>query len=174
MNTMLDFINSLTPQQWFLIGGLIATLPGTYAIVEFVKAHHFKKTAEELWSGFVVLNVLFWGNVLVFADAILNNAGQITHITSLVPSIIPFVSVWGPRITEALLVIHIVAMVLSKFWKDRQARKPITNVNVPDLGPLVQAVTSNGTPSGLPSSSMGSAAAGVDVVQAPPQNLFSE
>lgn len=171
---MMDFINSLTLHQYFLIGGLIATIPGTYAIVEAVKARHFKKTAEDLASRFVVLNVLFWGNLLVWVDAITNNLGQITHIGTLIPAISPFVATWAPIVTAVLLVLHIVAVTASGAFKDMQARKPITNVNMPDLA-SVAAREASPTVSGNPSSSFGTASAGVDVVPvvAPPADIFT-
>lgn len=171
MNTLIEIINSFTPHQWFLFGGLVASIPGTYAIVEFVKARHYRKKAEELWSGFVVLNVLVWGSVLTFVDALITNFSQLSHIGSLIPAVTPWVSVWGPRVSATLLVIHIVATTLSKWWSDRKARKPISNINMPDLA-AIAATEASPTVSGNPSSSMGTASAGVDVVP-PPANLFN-
>lgn len=140
MDNLIHIISSFTPQQWFLFGGLLASIPGTFAITEWVKRHHFKKNAEKLWSGFVVLNVAFWGTALAFVDALGANLSQITHIGSLIPQIAPFASTWGPRISIATLVIHSAASVLVKWWSDRKAHKPLVNPNLPDLTPAVEAV----------------------------------
>lgn len=171
MDTLLNFINSLTLHQWFLIGGLLASIPGTIAITEWVKRHHVKVKTEKLWSGFVVLNVTVWSFLLTTADAISANLGQVTHIGSLIPQIAPFVAQYAPTVSIAALTVHTVATALSKWWADRKAKKPITNVNMPDLQ-AVAATEASPTFSQNPSPSFGTASAGVDVTP-PPANLFN-
>lgn len=166
----MELLASITPHQWYIIGGLLACIPGVIGIVEWVKAHHFKVKAEKLWSGFIVLNVAFWSFILTAVDALSNNLSQITHFGSLIPQIAPFVATWGPRVSVTALLVHSVASVLIGWWKDRQAKKPITNVNLPDFAPLVQATTSTSTVTGQPSSSLGTVS--TDVTP-PPANVFN-
>lgn len=171
---MHDLINSLTPQQWYLIGGLVAAGLGAIGITGWVKKHHYNVKAEKLWTGFVFINVTVWSFLLTAIDAVTANLGQITHITSLIPQIAPFVSRYAPTVTVVALLSHTVASAFYKWWVDRKNHVPITNTNLENLTPQVQAVTSPVTVSGQPSSSFGTASAGVDVIAqtAPPADIF--
>jgi hypothetical protein len=170
---MHDLITSLTPQQWYLIGGLVAAGLGAIGITEWVKRHHFKVKAEKLWTGFVFINVTVWSFLLTAVDAISANIAQISHIGSLIPQVAPFVAHYAPMVTVIVVLLHTVVSVLYKWWVDRKNHVPISNVNMPDLSATVTAVTSTTTLSGNPSSSFGTASAGVDVVAPPPSDLFS-
>lgn len=156
----MELINSITPYQWYLIGAGIVSIAGTIGLTAWIARRHLRIKGEKLWSGFIVLNVFFWGHLLVLADALSTNLGQITHIGTLLPQIAPFISTWGPRVSMIALLTHIIASAVYKWWIDRKNKKPITNPNLPDLTAQVQAVTSQSTVSGQKSSSMGSTSAG--------------
>lgn len=156
----MELINSITPHQWYLIGGLVASGVGAIGITEWVKRHHFKVKAEKLWTGFVFLNVTFWSFILTAVDALSSNLSQITHIGSLIPQVSPFVSHYAPTVTVVVLVLHTVASALFKWWTDRKQKKAFNIANLPDITPAVEAVS---TP--IPAQSFGTEAAQRNVIQ---------
>jgi hypothetical protein len=129
MSWILDVINFFTPEQWAVIGGLIATATATWGITALVKIRHFKKEGEKLWQGWVNLNVAVWPVVLTFVGAALANLHQMTGLFSLIPIAAPYAAKYGPTVTVALLTTHTVVTAIAKFWQDRKVGTPISNVN---------------------------------------------
>lgn len=125
MSWILDVINFLTPHQWFIIGGVIATMAGAWGITALVKIRHFKKKAEKLWQGWVNLNVAIWPAVLVFIGAALANLDQMTSLLSLIPLAAPYAAQYGPVASVGLLTTHTVVTAIAKFWQARKANKPL-------------------------------------------------
>lgn len=163
MQAFIEILKTITPHQWFLIGGLVAAVAGAMGITEYVKRRHLRIKAEKLWTGFVFINVTVWSFLLTTADAILANIGQITHISSLVPAVSPFVSVWGPRVSIAVLLIHTIATVVKKWWVARKENKPLfadslPSISNPNLQPAMATVST--TVSGMRNSSQGTEASG--------------
>lgn len=131
MSWILDVITFFTPAQWGIIGGVLATMLGTWGIVAVVKIRHLRKEGEKLWAGWVNLNVAVWPLVLSFVGAAVANIDQMTGLLSLIPIAAPYALEYGPRASVFLLTTHTVVTAVSKFWLDRKAEQPeaISNPN---------------------------------------------
>lgn len=155
MDSVLNFINFFSPEQWAIIGATLAAALGAWGITALVKIRHLRKKGEKLWAGWVNLNVVVWPTLLTFIGAAVASLDQATSILSLIPLAAPYASEYGPKASIFLLTTHTIVSALSKFWADRKTNKPFAN---PTYTPPVEAVTM----SGLPSSSMGTASVGME------------
>lgn len=156
---ILDYINSIPPHAWYVLGTMLASSGVVVGIIAWTKRHHLKKTAESLASHFIALNVVFWSTVTTVLSFVLTNGATFG-------SFLPYLGTHMPQIIAISTVLYQVAKPSLAWWKSRKDGKPITNPNLPNLTPAVEAVNT-----AVPAQSFGTVSAGVDVTP-PPADIF--
>jgi hypothetical protein len=171
MDKLIHFIDNVTayitnvpPHSWYALGVTLASIPVVIGITQYVKNHHFKAKEQELASHFIALNLVFWSTLAASADFIVTNG------TNFAP-FLPFLHTQMPTLIAGASTVYALSKGIYGWFKSRQSVSSIDNVNKPDLE-VVAATEASTTVTGKPSSSFGTASAGVDVV-APPNNIFS-
>jgi hypothetical protein len=161
IDNLTAWINGIPPHSWYVLGTVIAAIFATIGITEWTKRHHFKVKSQELASHFIALNLVVWSTVMTAASFILTNG-------SAWGTFLPFINEHMAQILAGATTVYTFSKATYNWFK---AHKGITNVNTPDLATSA-ATEASPTISGL-SSSLGTQAAGIDVVAvAPPENLF--
>jgi hypothetical protein len=167
LNLTLDWFNSV-PGHWYYTAGVVtASIVTAPLFIQWAKKHHLKKHGVEMTDLMVDVTIHLTAALMAVIDFLATNHSNLVLLLPYFGIVYPSIKAFAPTIYNVSKVVHAFAV-------DRKAKKPLTNINLIDLTPQVQSVTSTTTKSGQPSSSFGTASAGVDVVAAPPQNLFAD
>lgn len=148
-----DYIAAVPNSSWQALGVLLGGSALVSGIIAWYNRHRVKQGLDRLEKHVVNTLVIILSSVVSFTGWIVVNGGTLGNFL-------------GPWATHAVQIIGISTVIYNfsrptlQWFKDRQAGKAISNPNLPNLTPAVQAVTSSSTVSGQPSSSMGSTSAG--------------
>lgn len=151
-----DYINSVPASSWYALGTLLAGSAIVTAIVAWINRSRAKKDLEKLGRVMVTWVVAFLSALVTILDFVINNG-------STFGAFLPYFATHTVQVIGISTAIYNVAKPSLAWWKARKEGRVITNPNLPTFD-TIPAVTSQITPSGQPSSSMGSEATG-NVIQ---------
>lgn len=120
-----QFIQGIPGHEWYIAGLIVGSIPVTVWVVNLVKKHHVKQTAEKLKSEFIVLNVAFWSFILTALTFLLAIGPHIANF-------FPYLTLHWPQIASGAIAFHAVATAVKKWWTDRKNNKPLVDLNTTD------------------------------------------
>jgi hypothetical protein len=126
LNTLISYASAFTATwNWYVIGGVTASILTTIGVTAWVKRHHLKQTAEKLRTEFIILNVGFWGYLTTTATFILTNGLAFGGY-------LPFVGAHWAQISGGAIAVHALASSLYQWFVARKDNKPLIESKIPE------------------------------------------
>lgn len=134
INNLLDGLSTAPPKFWYSVGVTAATVPIVIGIIVFIQRHHLKKTAEDLKTHFVYLNLILWSTLMTVADWVITNGHSFA-------TFLPYLNAHWTQIAFYSSATYTFSKAAYNFYKDQQSKKIPFAATLPELTPLVQQIT---------------------------------
>lgn len=98
INNLLDWFNSI-PNHWlFTIGVVVASLPLTALVLQYVKHLHFKATATEMTNHLIDFTLWVTGFAMAIADFVITNGDNAKYLPQFLLVVVPTIKAAAPSV----------------------------------------------------------------------------